>query len=159
MPERGSRDKVGDGNTQCQAQLSAARGYFRASASGMATPGTRRAPSRRQVGEKAFDFSRPHRPRMSQTMEADESAHPEQVGLLGTEAVVAITDSLPHLVEQTGRSQRGSRAGFHGSLNTPCDSCIGTQFFDVSAVYVFSDRPGYSSRARLFVMTCTSKSS
>jgi len=41
-----------------------------------------------------------HRSRVPQPMEADESAHPKQVGLLGTKTVVAVTDSLPHLVEQ-----------------------------------------------------------
>jgi hypothetical protein len=92
-------------------------------------------------------------------MEPDESSYPEQVGLLGTEAVVAITDSLPHLVEQPDRSQGRRRAGFHGLVSTPYNSCIGTYFLDVSGGYVFSDRPGYLSRARLFVMSRTSKSS
>ena len=57
-------------------------------------------------------------------MEPDESAYPKQVGLLGAEAVVAATDSLPHLVEQPGRSERRVRAGFHRPFNTPYDSRI-----------------------------------
>jgi len=92
-------------------------------------------------------------------MEPDESSYPEQVGLLGAEAEVAVTDSLPHLVEQPGRSQRRRRAGFHGLVNTSYNSRIGNHFLDVSGGYVFSDRPGYLSRARLFVMSRTSKSS
>jgi hypothetical protein len=92
-------------------------------------------------------------------MEPDESSYPEQVGLLSAAAVVAVTDSLAHLFEQPGRSQRRGRAGFHGLVNTPYNSCIGTHFLDVSGGYVFSARPGYLSRARLFVMTRTSKSS
>jgi hypothetical protein len=51
-------------------------------------------------------------------MESDESAHPKQPGLLGTQAVVAVPDSLTHLVEQAGRLQRRTRAGFHGLVDT-----------------------------------------
>jgi len=53
---------------------------------------------------------------MSQPMESDEPPHPKQVGLLRPQAVVAVTDSLPHLVEQAERSQRRTRAWFHGWL-------------------------------------------
>jgi hypothetical protein len=61
-------------------------------------------------------------------MEADESTHPEQVGLLGTQAVVAVADSLAHLIEESDRSQWRTRAGFHGRFNTACKASIGTQF-------------------------------
>lgn len=61
-------------------------------------------------------------------MEADESAHPEQVGLLGTQAVVAVPDPFPHLVEQSGRSQWRARAGFHGWFNTAYEGSIGIEF-------------------------------
>jgi hypothetical protein len=67
-------------------------------------------------------------------------------------------DSLPHLVEQAGRSHRWGVPGFIRQLIVRTQ-LHWVQFFDLSAVYVFSDRPGYLSRARLFVMTRTSKSS
>jgi hypothetical protein len=52
-----------------------------------------------------------------------------------------------------------SRAGVHKSVNTADRSGIDGQTFNVSAAYVVSDRPGYLSRARLSVMSRTSKSS
>jgi hypothetical protein len=49
--------------------------------------------------------------------------------------------------------------GFAAQLILRTTAAAGFNFFDFLAVYVFSHRLGYSSRARLFVMSRTSKSS
>ncbi len=56
-----------------------------------------------------------------------KSTHPEQVGLLGTQAVVAVANSHAHLIEESDRSQWRTRAGFHGQFNTACQASISTQ--------------------------------
>jgi hypothetical protein len=64
--------------------------------------------------------------------------------LLRAEAVVAVADSLAHLVEQPGRSQRGTHAWFHRLVSTPFNARGRRQFLGVQVLMC-------SRTSRLFV--------
>lgn len=69
--------------------------------------GHRHLPIGRQPGKKRLDLGLPHLARMAHVVEAHERAHPMDVGLLGTYAVVKIANALTHLIQQPGSLQRG----------------------------------------------------
>jgi hypothetical protein len=77
-------------------------------------------------------------------MESDESAHPKHVGLLRAEAVVAVADSLAHLVEQPGRSQRVRVLGFIGWLVPHLTHAAGVNFSAFRYLCAL-EPPGYLS--------------
>jgi len=58
---------------------------------------------------------------------------------------VAVTDSLPHLVEQAERSQRRTRAWFHGLINTAPQASRVRQFIGVFRCLCAVRGPGYLS--------------
>lgn len=57
-----------------------------------------------EVSEKSFDLRCAHFSRVPQMMKADEAPDPEDVCLLGAQAVVQIPDLLDQLIEQPNRS-------------------------------------------------------
>ena len=56
-----------------------------------------------------------HLARMAHAVEADECAHPVDIGALGAQTVVNVAQSLAQLVQQAGRAQRRRGAGYHRS--------------------------------------------
>jgi len=75
--------------------------------------------ARWQVWSKKLHLWHAHVTRMPHTsgaaMPTNEKAYPVQVGLLGTEAIVPVTNTLPDLVQQSCGAQNRC-AGFHGIL-------------------------------------------
>jgi hypothetical protein len=71
--------------------------------------------------QKGLDLRRAHVTRMphwaTMPRPSNEEAHPIQVNLFGTEAIVHAPNSLPHLVKPAHRLQRRV-AGFMGELIT-----------------------------------------
>jgi hypothetical protein len=63
--------------------------------------------SARRCVETATLRSTASQERKASTAKANEHAHPMDVGLLGTYAVVKVVNPLTHLAQQTGRLQRG----------------------------------------------------
>ena len=55
------------------------------------------------MGEVQLHLGRTHGSGMAQGMKADEAPHPEEIGLLGAQAVVLVADAFAHLIEQPGR--------------------------------------------------------
>ena len=72
--------------------------------------GGRNLRDRGKVREVAFDLGPAHGLRMLQTVKADEAADPEQIGLLGAQAVVLVANALTHLIKQAQR-RPGEGAG------------------------------------------------
>jgi hypothetical protein len=68
--------------------------------------GSRHLPIDRQVREERLDLRGGHVRRVALAVEKDETAHPEQVLLLGAATVVQRAQLVAHLVEQP-------RPGFH----------------------------------------------
>jgi hypothetical protein len=77
--------------------------------------GDRYLPIGRQPGQKGLNLGLPHLARVAHVMEAHERAHPMDVGLLGTYAVVKIANPLTHLVQQPRGLQRGQLRDRHAA--------------------------------------------
>jgi hypothetical protein len=78
-------------------------------AQGLAVRGGRHLALRGQHGQERLDLRLRHLPRMPHAVKADEMAHPVNVGLLGAQAVVQITEPLPQLPKDAGHLQHRAR--------------------------------------------------
>jgi len=67
-----------------------------------------------EPAEELLDFGRTHLPRVPEAGKAHEPAHPVDIGTLGAQAVMAVAQPFPDLVEQAGRVQLRSGRGGSG---------------------------------------------
>jgi len=56
------------------------------------------------------------RERVAPAVELNVAPHPLDIGLLGAQAVMAIANPLPQLIEQASPPQRGPNSRFHGEM-------------------------------------------
>ena len=69
-----------------------------------------------QHGQKRLDLRPTHVARVAQAAPFDKHLDPLHIGLLGAKAIVLVTDSFTHLVQQARGTQRREGGGFHGQI-------------------------------------------